>query len=430
MLASLAASMSGSAMANTASPATLSSSDAVYVSSHMGQPLRAVVLLEQGSAVTTKLASSASYEERGMALPDLNKIKFDFVKEKARPFLRISSEESFDSPAQTILLEVTKNGVTEIQEHSLILDLPGTDIKNSGALKAQLEKTDAKVVVAKVAPKPKAKIASTSQSDKVAKVAVSAADAKAFDGSLQRINQRLDALEKGQADLIQKFGETDKKLVSLMEKVALLPNKSIPMNSVKMESGSDKAANAANTVAKSTAEKDSKIGKVELPEIPGVKMVEKTAQVPGASVQDVKGSKDAKPGAIAKTEQAAISINVNSDTGSAQVVESGNTANVATSANTSSSAANPVLKAEKSLEVKDGSKDESKSTVVAANAAKPKKAMPAPIIEPEKSFMDKALSDPYWLIGGVLLLLAIVGVPLLQRQKKTSLMAKPAEYTV
>ena len=409
------------AMSAGFSVASAGTSDSVYVTSQLGQPLRAVVLLEQGPAVSTKLASSSAYSDRGLALPDLSKLQFDFVKEKARPFLRITSSAAFDSPAQTILLEVSKNGITEIQEHSLLLDLPGSAVAEYKPLAANTSdvskvKVKQKPVVA-VAKKMPADGSDNKDTKSVSAVVQS--NAKGFDAALTTINKRLDALEKGQSQLFQQFAETDKKLVSLMERVVALPSSVVPTAKVdkapaaqvkndtkdpKIEDKSVKKQDVAQVIK--PAKPEVKEVKVALPDMP--------ANILAKAETDVK--KAMKPDAMAKADQSTEDTAASG----AGVVLPQISVNVT-----------PGAKSEKVVDTTASPSPVVKTDAAPAPVVKPKKEFkPAPVVVQEKSIQDQIMSEPLILGGGVLALLALIGAPLFMNMKKKKAMANTPEYTV
>lgn len=397
--------------------------DAVYVASQLGQPLRAVVLLEQGAAISTKMASSQAYVDRGLALPDLTKLKFDFVKEKARPFLRISSNAAFDNPAQTVLLEVTKNGITEVQEYALLVDLPGSQAES---VPTTAEKFVVATAKSQVKIKPAMKMAKKIAADNK-DVKINPADSKSFDAALTTINKRLDNLEKGQEQLVKQFAETDKKLIGLMEKVvAMSPSV-----------GDKKMVDAALTQqTKPTVTTDMKQNKnkvkaeaVEvvapvLPDLPAsvtakIEKVEKVEEKAQPSQSDKKKKDVAK---VAASEEALtqMSVNITPQTSTSATVPP--TTKVDKPVPTEADKSTVAVVGDQKMEVKKA------DPLVAAKAKKEFK--PAPIIE-EKSMQDQVLDNPLLLGGGLAGILALVGIPFFVKYRKTKIMANSTpEYTV
>ena len=173
-----------------------SNADTVFVSSRLGQPLKATVLLPQ-SASGLKLAPAEAYQAKGLPLPQLEGLSFDFAKtEGGRPFLRISSATGYESPAQTLLIEQTTGSEASLLEYAIFVD-PTEPGQASTANQKQMTATPQKPPAVKRKPISK----------------------QTFNARAASVNQRLAALEKGQKELFKRFEETDRKLNLVLDKI-------------------------------------------------------------------------------------------------------------------------------------------------------------------------------------------------------------------
>jgi hypothetical protein len=199
------------------SPSTVPShTPQVFVSSALGEPLKAIVFFEPGGVNSVQLAPASEYAARGLDLPAVEHLQFDFKHDGQRPFLKVQSDKPYDTPARTLLFSIKRlDGSSFIQEHTLLLDLPGTTSESTVLLPSST------IAVPSSQATPSSGFSDLKSITPVSKPALatlSSDEALRFNRKLGLINKRLSTLEAGQAQLFHQFSETDKKLSALIDK--------------------------------------------------------------------------------------------------------------------------------------------------------------------------------------------------------------------
>jgi hypothetical protein len=346
-------------------PSFAQNTDTVFVSSKLGQPLKATVLLPQ-DASSVKLAPAEAYQAKGLPLPRLDGLSFDFSKtESGRPFLRISSPSDYESPAQTLLLERLVNGKSEILEYAILVD--PLDVSYQSL------------------PKPTASMATPTpvHEAQIVKKTKPVMSKKAFNAATKTVNQRLSALEKGQAELFKRFEVTDKKLNTVLDKLQLQVEKEKP-----------------TLVTPSPAKESPTVKKAAIQPAPAVEV---------AVVKPSEAPVEAKP--LKKTDDVSVSVSVN-----------GNEAPVANKTVTPSEplpAAPPSASTEK------------QNTAPVPAASKPKKVIQ--INEPppaEPTLIETVMNEPLYMGGGLAAVLALILAPFGIRRLRNKKSSSMTSYTM
>jgi hypothetical protein len=343
--------------------------DRIFISSSIGEPLKAVVFFEAASAGSVQMAPASEYKNRGLGLPDLDSLQFDFKHDGVRPFIKISSIKPYDTPAKTLLFSVQKaDGSRVIEEYSLILELPGQStlpmtIETSLSPSAPAQVISSPIPAQSMTSPAPASLQSnvgtaTMQSAVKPTSTIATSDITSFNKKIALINKRLTKLEAGHEMLLQRFAETDVKINSLIDR---FENKQKPATTAPTASPTAQTGSTTTPMAASVKPK---------------------TDTPNTMAEPVKAQKTDTEKSAQPTLTPVVAAAVPAQTASSPAVAASSASPAAVASAPVASASSPV-----------------KKRVIVA----------APPPPPPPTFIESLLDDPVTLYGGGGTILAAIG---------------------